>query len=78
MSEYGGASEPHSGPPHAHVEKSPISVGWVVLAAVLCGLGLVGVWWWVTTFNWLFFPSIVLVFGGGLMFFNDRAGLDRA
>jgi hypothetical protein len=74
MSEYGGAPDPH----HSHVAKSPISVGWVVLASVLCGLGLVGVWWWLETFDWLFFPSIVLVIGGAMMFLSDRAGLDHA
>jgi hypothetical protein len=73
MSEYGDAPEPHG-----HVVKSPISVGWVVAASVICGLGLVGVWWWVTTFDWLFFPSIFLVIGGAMMFLNDRAGLDHA
>jgi hypothetical protein len=74
MSEYGGTSEPH----HGHVQRSPISVAWVIAAAVICGLGLLGVWWWLETFDWLFFPSLFLVIGGALMFMNDRAGLDHA
>jgi hypothetical protein len=73
MSEYAGASAPHG-----QVERSPISVGWVILASVICGIGLIGVWWYVTTFDWLYFPSIVLVIGGAMMFLSDRAGLDHA
>lgn len=74
MSEYGG--EPVG--VHGHVEKSPISVGWVILAAVLCGIGLFLVWFWLSTFDWIYFPGVALVFIGGIMFFNHRAGLDHA
>ena len=73
MSEYGDASESHG-----HVTKSPISVAWVIAASVICGIGITGVWWYVTTFDWLYFPFVFLVIGGALMFMNDRAGLDHA
>lgn len=73
MSGYGAPSEPP-----AHHAVSPISVPWVVLASVLCGLGLLLVWMWLTTFQWVYFTGIIPVFVGGLMFLNDRAGLDHA
>jgi hypothetical protein len=73
MSGYGGPSVGHG-----HVERSPISVGWVILASVLCGIGLILVWEWLTTFDWVYFPGAALVIIGALMFLNDRAGLDHA
>jgi|HubBroStandDraft_1064217.scaffolds.fasta_scaffold28026_3 hypothetical protein len=73
MSEYGAASEVHT-----HHVSSPISVPWVVLASVLCGVGLTLVWEWLTTFQWIWFSGVVLVFIGAMMFLNDRAGLDHA
>jgi hypothetical protein len=74
MSEYGGPSESH---PH-HVS-SPISLPWVVLASLLCGLGLflvLGLW--LATFEWIYFVGVIPVFLGGLMFLSPRAGLDHA
>ena len=73
MSDYGSASGGHG-----HVQKSPISVAWVVLAAVLGGLGIFLVFEWLYTFDWVFFPGIALVIGSTLMFLNSRAGLDHA
>lgn len=73
MSGYGTPSEGHS-----HHAASPISIPWVVLAALLCGVGLLLVAVWLLTFSWIYFAGIVPVFVGALMFFNDRAGLDHA
>jgi len=74
MSGYGGA---HSAPPHGHV-RSPISVLWVVLSALLIGGGLFLLAYWLVTFNWLFFSGIAPCVLGGLMLFSPRAGLDSA
>jgi hypothetical protein len=74
MTEYG--AEPVG--VHGHVEKSPISLAWVILASLLCGGGLFLIWFWLTTFDWLYFSGIALAVVGGLMFFNHRAGLDHA
>jgi hypothetical protein len=74
MSEYGGTSEPH----HGHVERSPISVPWVIAASVICGIGITGVWWFITTFDFLYFPFAFVVIGGAIMFMSPRAGLDHA
>ncbi|MGA9840663.1 MAG: hypothetical protein WBF81_02070 [Thermoplasmata archaeon] len=73
MAEYGGAAKGHS----AHV-KSPISVPWIVVASVLCGVGITLVWWWLETFQWVFFSGVLVTFVGAMMFLNDRAGLDHA
>ena len=73
MSEYAVAPEDH-----AHHVSSPISVPWVVLASVLCGVGLLSVWEWLTTFAWVYFAGPLLVLAGFLLLFSDRAGLDRA
>ncbi|MCI4372577.1 MAG: hypothetical protein L3K02_02900 [Thermoplasmata archaeon] len=74
MSGYGGA---HSTAPHGHVS-SPISVGWVVVSAVLIGTGLFMLAYWLLTFNWFFFLGIAPCVAGGLMLFSRRAGLDSA
>jgi hypothetical protein len=73
MSEFG-----EHGSVHGHVARSPISVGWVVLASLLCGAGIFLVWYWLFTFNWAFFPGFILVIVGAIMFLNPRAGLDHA
>ena len=62
-----------------HHAVSPISVPWVVLASLLCGLGLylvLGLW--LLTFQWIYFTGIIPMIVGGLMFLNERAGLDHA
>ncbi len=74
MSGYGGA---HAGPRHAHV-RSPISVPWVVLSALLIGLGLFMLAYWLVTFTWLDFLGIAPCVLGGLMLFSRRAGFDSA
>ncbi|MCI4365496.1 MAG: hypothetical protein L3K10_05490 [Thermoplasmata archaeon] len=74
MSGYG---TPPAAVSHGHVS-SPISVPWVVLSAVLVGVGLFFVWWWVTTFDWLYFLGVAPCVLGGLMLFSRRAGLDSA
>jgi hypothetical protein len=74
MSGYGDS---HSAPSHAHA-KSPISVGWVVFAAVLIGIGLLLIAYFLLTFNLLYFIGIAPCVVGGLLFFSRRTGLDSA
>jgi membrane-bound ClpP family serine protease len=74
MSGYGGA---HSASPHGHV-KSPISVSWVVLSALLIGLGVFMMAYFLVTFRWFYFLGIAPCVAGGLMLFSRRAGLDSA
>jgi hypothetical protein len=74
MSEYAGTAEEHGR--HA---VSPISVPWVVGAALLAAAGLLVLWQAVTTIEWVYFViGTLLVFVSTLMFLNDRAGLDHA
>ena len=74
MSEYAHAAERD-----AHHARSPISVPWVIGAALLCGVGLTLLWWFIEVFQvtWLL-GGIALVFLGCLMFLNPRAGWDHA
>ena len=74
MSEYGGG-HPTSAHPHA---KSPISVPWVVGAALLIGLGVFAMAYFLLTFNLLYFFGIGALALGGLMLFSRRAGVDSA
>jgi hypothetical protein len=77
MSDYGGAPSHEVAHGSAH-EVSPISVPWVVLASVICGIGITLMWQFVTTFNFLYFLGAPLILVGALMFLNERAGLDHA
>jgi hypothetical protein len=74
MSEYGSAHAEE----HGHGVASPISVPWVVAAAILCALGLSLIWYWLTTFDWIYFTGPFVVLAGALMLMNHRAGLDHA
>jgi membrane-bound ClpP family serine protease len=74
MSGYG---EAHSRPSHGH-ERSPISVGWVILSATLIGLGLLLMAYFLLTFNLLLLVGIAPCVAGGLMLFDRRAGFDSA
>jgi hypothetical protein len=72
-----GYGEVH--PPRTHGKiVSPISVPWVVLSAVLIGLGLGLIAYWLLTFEWLYFTGIPLCVIGGTMLFSRRAGVDSA
>jgi Na+/proline symporter len=73
MSEYaGGESKEHA------VQRVPISVPFVVLAAVLCGLGLLSMSYWLITFNWALFAGVIPLVVGAYMLFTPRAGWDHA
>jgi hypothetical protein len=74
MSEYGGG---HHGSGGAHV-RSPINVGWVILASLLIGVGLFFIFWWLYNFNLEFTFGIAMVVVGAFMLMDRRAGLDHA
>lgn len=65
----------HGASPHA---KTPISVPWVVLAALLIGGGVLLISTWLTYFNWIYFSGVFLLLIGGLMLFSPRAGIDHS
>jgi hypothetical protein len=67
------------GSPHTRVhQKSPISVPWVVLSALLVGIGLFLVAFWLITMEWVWFLGLVPAVVGGVMLFDPRAGADHA
>ena len=49
-----------------------------VFSAVLIGLGLSGMAYWLVTFNWLYFASLIPLVFGGYMLFTRGTGPDRA
>jgi len=63
---------------HAAHTASPISLPWVVAAALISAAGLVVIWWWLYTFNLEFGWGPFLVLIGCLMFLDRRAGWDHA
>jgi hypothetical protein len=73
MAEYRTA-EGHS----ATAAARSISVPYIVLAAVLCGVGLFGMAFWLVTFNWLDFASLIPLVLGAVMLFGRGSGPDHA
>jgi len=73
MSEYG--SEGSSA--HASAARS-VSIPFLVLAALLIGLGLSGMAFWLVTFQWLYFASLIPLVLGAYMLFTRGTGPDRA
>jgi uncharacterized membrane protein len=63
--------------PNSHATRS-ISVAWVVLAALMIGIGLGLIAYWQLTQSWLYFAGIIPTILGGMMLFSRRAGLDHA
>ncbi len=55
-----------------------VSVPLVIVAALLCGLGLLGIFYWLYTFNFLYFPSILVLAGGAYLLFTRASGPDHA
>jgi hypothetical protein len=74
MSGYGGA---HATAHHA-VVRSPISVTWVLASALLIGLGIFMMAYWLLTFAWFYALGVAPCVIGGLMLFSRRAGYDTA
>ncbi len=55
-----------------------VSVPLVIVAALLCGLGLLGIFYWLYTFNFLYFPSILILASGAYLLFTRASGPDHA
>jgi hypothetical protein len=56
-----------------------LSVPWLVVAAVLIGLGLFALFVWVIDYSqWIWFGGIAPLVIGALMLFNKRAGSNQA
>lgn len=73
MSEYRSGDRTAHGP-----TSSSLSIPFLVLSAVMIGVGLFGVSYWLVTFNWLYFASLIPLILGGIMLFTRGTGPDRA
>jgi hypothetical protein len=63
---------------HAEESAERVSVPLVIAAALLCGVGLIGVSYWLVTQNWLLFASLIPLIGGAYLLFTRVTGPDRA
>ena len=50
----------------------------IVGSAVLCGIGLLGVAYWLITLRWLYFASLVPLTLGAFLLFTRATGVDHA
>jgi len=73
MSEYPSSDRHESSPVVA-----PLSLPYLVLSAVLCGVGLFGMAMFLVTFKWLFFAALIPLVLGAYMLFTRGTGPDRA
>jgi hypothetical protein len=72
-------SEPAYGhEPGEPLPEGSVSVPIVIGAAILVGIGLAGTAFWLITFHWIFFASLLPLTGGALLLFSRLTGADRA
>lgn len=55
-----------------------LSVPFLVVAALLIGVGLFGMAYWLVTFQWVYFASVIPTALGAYMLFTRGTGPDRA
>jgi hypothetical protein len=55
-----------------------VSIPYLLLAALLCGVGLFGMAFWLVTQNWLYFASLIPLVLGAVMLFMRGTGPDHA
>jgi len=63
--------------PSAHATSS-VSIPFVIGAAVLVGIGIMGMAYWLITFHWVFLASVLPLAAGGLLLFSKGSGPDHA
>jgi hypothetical protein len=63
---------------HSSESNDQVSVPLLIAAALLCGLGLLGVAYWLLTQNWLYFASLIPLIGGAYLLFTRATGPDHA
>ena len=72
MSEYATAEKPH-----AETKGERVNVPLTIVAAVLGGLGIFGTFYWLMTFNWLYFPSVFAIALSCYLLFTRITGPDH-
>lgn len=55
-----------------------VSVAGIVLAGLLIGAGLIGIAYWLLTFDWLLFLSFAPLTVGALLLFSRATGAEHA
>ncbi len=65
------------GAPAAH-RVGRVSIPLTIGAALVSGIGLFGTFYWLYTFNWLYFPSVLAVALGCYLLFTRITGPDHA
>lgn len=63
---------------HSEESAERVSVPVVIAIALLCGVGIIGVAYWLLTQNWLYFAALIPLIGGALLLFTRLTGPDRA
>ncbi len=64
--------------PIAAADAGAVSIPLVVGSALLIGIGLLGVAYWLITFRWLYFASLVPLIVGAFLLFTRATGPDHA
>jgi len=57
---------------------STLSVPFLLLSSILIGVGLAGLAYWLVTFDWVYFASVIPLVLGAYMLFTRGTGPDRA
>lgn len=73
MAEHGHVVAGEAGTP-----TGTVSIGLVVLTALLIGAGLLGTAYWLITFRWLYFLSLVPLSVGAYLLFTRATGSEHA
>jgi hypothetical protein len=63
---------------HSEESAERVSVPIVIAVSLLCGVGVFGVAYWLYTYNWLYFASLIPLIGGAYLLFTRLTGPDRA
>lgn len=64
--------------PTSRTATDPLSIPYIVIAALLIGGGIFTISLWILSFAWVDFVGVFLLAFGALMLFSPRAGADRS
>ena len=76
MGAYAQSSHPEGTPPH-HPSRASLA-GWILLAALLSGLGIYMLWYFITFFDWIYLLGLPVVGVGAVLFFLKVTGPESA
>ena len=75
MSDYAASHDPHEATAR---RSSSSTVGWIILASILCGIGLFLLAYFLTFFAWWAFSGVAILIAGALIFFRTWTGPESA